>query len=609
MAGELDAALLDRYREELAFFRRMGGRFAKKHPRVAKRLELTTSESPDPHVERLIESVAFLTARLQLNLEAELPEITRGILGQLYPHFTQPVPSMAIARIAPDDGGTLTEAELIPRHTKLFIETSYQKRTCRFRTCFETMMWPLRIDAARFESPNAFQFLNISRFAHIRSVLRLDIVVSHDKVSVEQLDPETLRVYLSGEDALVGGLYELLTGNLQGVVSMPADKPPVRGTIPKMGTVRPVGFDEEVLPTAPHGLKGFSLLQEYFALPEKFLFFDIKGIDATGVRDDKTLSLLFLFDEAPRKRLSVRPETFQLGCTPVVNLFDTVSEPVNVTGHASEYLVVPDARWERTTEIHSIRGVTPSLTWEEDIPVYEPVFGNRHPLVKNVVYWQATRRPCRNLETPGADIWMAFVDKRLKYKVPEHEILRVHCVCTNRDLPTFVDQGERLHVEDGPHAEVRLLTRPTQPMTPPMQGEALWRLISHVSLSHAGLPDNPDALADAVREQLRVYTFTTNESLEGQLQAITSVSKETVALRADDNAWRGFLRVQRITLTINEAAFSGISPVVFGSVLHHYFGLHASINVFTQLVLKSTQREGIWHKWRPTIPESSSELS
>lgn len=604
MAGEVDDALLDRYREELAFFRRMGGRFARKHPRIAKRLELSSAESPDPHVERLIESVAFLTARLQMDLEAELPEVTRGILGQLYPHFTQPVPSMAIARITPDDGGTLTEAELIPRHTKLFVETSYQRRTCRFRTCFPVMMWPLKVTSARFETPNVYQFLNVPRFAGVREVLRLDIEVSHDKVDLQQLNPESLRFYLNGEDVLVGGLYELLTGCLHGVVSMPNGTPPARGVIPPMGTVRAVGLEEEVLPTAAHGLPGFSLLQEYFSLPEKFLFLNVEGIRPQGAKAG--MSLLFLLTESPRKRLSVRPESFALGCTPVVNLFDQVSEPVHVTGHATEYLVVPDARWERTTEIHSIRGVTPSLTLEEDIPVYEPIYGNRHPLVKNVVHWKANRRPCRDVDTPGADIWMSFVDQRLKYKVPEHETLRVHCVCTNRDLPTFVDQGERMHIEDGPHAEVRLLTRPTAPMTPPMQGDSLWRLISHVALSHSGLPDKPSALADALREQLRVYQFTTNHTLEAQLQAITNVTKETVALRADKNQWRGFVRVQRITVTIDEERFAGISPVVFGAVLRQYFGTHASINVFTQLALASKQREGIWHLWPPMIPETNS---
>ena len=76
MAADMEEALLDRYREELTFLRRMGMRFAKQHPRLARRLELSSGESPDPHVERLIESVAFLTARLQLDLKAELPEIT-----------------------------------------------------------------------------------------------------------------------------------------------------------------------------------------------------------------------------------------------------------------------------------------------------------------------------------------------------------------------------------------------------------------------------------------------------------------------------------------------------------------------------------------------------
>ncbi|MEZ4471367.1 MAG: type VI secretion system baseplate subunit TssF [bacterium] len=601
----MEEALLDRYREELTFLRRMGMRFAKQHPRLARRLELSSGESPDPHVERLIESVAFLTARLQLDLKAELPEITSSLLSQVYPHFQAPVPSMAIAQILPDEGGAgLTTGEEVPVGTPLFVETSYQKRTCRFRTCFPVTMWPLTVTTTRFEAPNAFAFLNTPRFAKVRTVLRLELTTASEPISV--LGPKNLRFYLNGDEALTGGLYELMSTGLMGVVSLPNGQPPARGSIPKMSRARPVGFGEgeEVLPTAPHGLRGFSLLQEYFALPEKFLFFDIEDIDSRGAGDK--LELLFLFDRAPTRRLSVRNDTFALGCTPVVNLFRQVSEPVNTTGKASEYLVIPDARWERTTEIHSILGVTPSLTLEDDIPLYEPIFGHRHSLERTTVYWQASRRPSRIEETPGTDIWMSFVDRRLERRPPREEVLRVHTLCTNRDLATFLDQGEQLHVEEGPHAMVRLMTRPTLPVSPPMQGEALWRLVSHLSLSHTGLPDVPEALAEALREQLRVYAFTTNESLERQIQSIVEAKKETVALRADDQRWQGFVRVQRITVTVDEGRFSGISPILLGAVLRQYFGLHASINVFTQLALVSRQREGIWHLWPPTIPETSS---
>ncbi len=605
MAADMDEALLDRYREELNFLRRMGSRFAKAHPRVARRLELSGTESPDPHVERLIEGVAFLTARLQLDLKAELPEVTNGLLSQVYPHFNRPVPSMAIAQILPDDGGKgATAGELVPAHTPLFVETSYQKRTCRFRTAFPVTLWPIYVSATRFEAPNAYAFLNTPRFSKIRTVLKVELTTYGEPIW--SLNPRELRFYLNGDESLTGGLYELLATGLQGVVSVPDGQAPARGAIPSMATVRPVGFDEdgEVLPTAPQALRGFSLLQEYFALPEKFLFFDVKGIDPSKAK--LKLELLFLFDRAPPRRLSVRPDTFALGCTPVVNLFRQVSEPVQVTGKASECLVIPDARWERTTEIHSILGVTPSLTLEDDIPLYEPIFGHRHSLDRKTVYWQMSRRPSRVEDTPGTDIWLSFVDQRLARRAPLEETLRVHCLCTNRDLPTFLDQGEQLHIEEGPHALVKLVTRPTQPLSPPMQGEAMWRLISHLALSHTGLPDVPEALAESLREQLRVYAFTTNESLERQIQALVEAKKETVALRADEQRWQGFVRVQRLTLTFDESRFAGISPILLGSVLRQYFGLHASINVFTQLALVSRQREGTWHIWPPMIPETSS---
>jgi type VI secretion system protein ImpG len=65
------------------------------------------------------------------------------------------------------------------------------------------------------------------------------------------------------------------------------------------------------------------------------------------------------------------------------------------------------------------------------------------------------------------------------------------------------------------------------------------------------------------------------------------------------------VRVQRITVTINEDRFQGISPILLGHVLQAYFGLHSSVNVFTQLALVSRQRDGIWKLWPPMIPSSS----
>ena len=68
---------LARFQEELSYLRSAGQSFAARHPKVAGRLELDREGSADPHVERLIESFAFLTARLQRRFDAEFPEFTQ----------------------------------------------------------------------------------------------------------------------------------------------------------------------------------------------------------------------------------------------------------------------------------------------------------------------------------------------------------------------------------------------------------------------------------------------------------------------------------------------------------------------------------------------------
>src|SRR5271167_642345 len=118
-----DKDFLRYYFEELSYLRDAGRTFSRDHPKIARRLQMPHGETSDPHVERLIESFAFLTARLQRQMHAEFPEITTALLGTLYPQLVQPLPPMSIAHF--DVGSTikgLTEGFPIPRKTRLFAQ-------------------------------------------------------------------------------------------------------------------------------------------------------------------------------------------------------------------------------------------------------------------------------------------------------------------------------------------------------------------------------------------------------------------------------------------------------------------------------------------------------
>src|ERR1044072_139887 len=112
--------LLGFYERELIFLRRMGAEFARKYPKVAARLLLDEEKIEDPHVERIIEAFAFLTGRISLKLDDELPEITESFLNVLYPHYLAPIPSMAITEFSfgsPSD--RLTTVQNLTRGARL----------------------------------------------------------------------------------------------------------------------------------------------------------------------------------------------------------------------------------------------------------------------------------------------------------------------------------------------------------------------------------------------------------------------------------------------------------------------------------------------------------
>src|SRR6478672_3937709 len=106
--------LLHYYERELTFLRRMGAEFAQRYPKVAGRLQLEADKCEDPHVERLLEGFALLTARVRQKIDDEYPEITEALLNVLSPHYLRPLPSMAIAQFSPPESGG---GDLVGGHT------------------------------------------------------------------------------------------------------------------------------------------------------------------------------------------------------------------------------------------------------------------------------------------------------------------------------------------------------------------------------------------------------------------------------------------------------------------------------------------------------------
>jgi type VI secretion system protein ImpG len=586
--------LLRHYLDELSYLRESGERFARAYPKVAARLELQPDECPDPHVERLIESFAFLSARIQSGLDSDFPEVAAELLDVLYPHYLQPVPSMAVARFEVDpERGKLTTGYEVPRHTRLFATAAGVGDTgavCRLRTAYPVTLWPIEVAEAALEPADAYEFLGDETAA----VLRLRLVSRADPFEVLELD--RLRFHLHGDPVQVHRLYELLFDATRRVAVLPVDK-----RTPfylRDGALQAVGFgdDEEAIPYPRWSHPAYRLVQEYFSFPDKFHFADV-----CGLRDrvsGQAVDLLFLLDRLPSWKPSITPETFLLGCAPVVNLFRRTSEPIRIDHRRLEHRLIPDMRREKTTEVHSIVSVSGSSDPADGGRDYAPFYSFTHDMARRGqrAFWHSRRVPSRP-ELGGTEVMLSFRDLDFQPARPADEAVYAHLLCTNRGLAGELSSGGLLQTDEAlPVRRVVCLKKPTRPVDPPLGGQALWRLVSHLSLNHLSLDAGDDSLR-ALHEILGLYCVTDAPSQRQQIDGIRGMSRRDVVRRLGSAAWKGFCRGTEVTLTFDEASYVGSSAFLLSAVLSRFLALQASTNSFTQLVTRRFGREGEWKRW------------
>src|SRR5688572_28162070 len=291
--------LLAYYERELIFLRRMGAEFARKYPKVAGRLLLDEEKIEDPHVERMIEAFAFLTGRIGLKLDDELPEITESFINLLYPHYLAPIPSMAIAQFSFGSvTDKLTAMQRLERGARLN-SRPVDGTPCRFRTAYDVDLAPIDLEDAALESPAPKDGRGMFADSHIRLSLRCfgDANLSEMVIGATGEKPKSLRFYLNGDPQLVFPLYEIIFNHATSVEFRPKEAPfgqktlktltnlqlrlPEPVFVPAADAIKQVGFAEEeaVLPFTKRSFAGYRLLSEYFSFPYKFLFFDIFGLD------------------------------------------------------------------------------------------------------------------------------------------------------------------------------------------------------------------------------------------------------------------------------------------------------------------------------------------
>jgi type VI secretion system protein ImpG len=594
--------LLIHYNRELGALRRLSAEFARAHPKVAARLRLSADSIEDPHVSRLLEGVALLNARTRQKLDDEFPELTDALLDQLYPHYLAPIPSMSIVQLGcqKDLAGSFT----VPAATEIDTE-AIGGETCRFTIPQPVTIWPIAIaDASLTGRPLVAP--QTPRAAGAVAVLRLSLECLVADKTFTKLGIDTVRFFLRGPQSTTAPLYELIYNNTIAVALADSSADP-KAVILGPEAIVPVGFerDQGVLPYSARSPLGYRLLTEYFAFPEKFLFFDIVGLSAkTLIESGQKLDIfLYLNRSSTELERVVDSDTFALNCTPVVNLFRQRAEPIRLTQTQSEYRVVPDARRPQALEVYSIDEVTATSPDGEN-QTYMPFYAMRHSgvLRGELRYWQAVRRSAGDTEE-ALESFLSLVDLDLDPHLPAHWVVSIETTCTNRNLPLRLPfGGGHPHLTlTKPLAAVTSVTAmlaPSPPLRLPNRKQGRWRLISHLLLNHLSIVGGQDG-AEALKEMLRLYDFRDSPETRMLIDGISSITAEQRTARAPGGGIGTLCRGIEIVLTLEERAVAEARAFLLAAVLERVLALQTTINSFTRLSVAVKGRPGYLRRWTP----------
>jgi len=585
--------LFAQYERELVTMRQLCREYAERYPKVAAKLQLGGEACDDPHVERLIQSVALLCARVSKRLDDTYRQFTEALLNLLFPHFLRPFPSCAIARFLPaPDGSTRTH----PRGT-LLESAAVRGVNCRFQTAYDVTPSPATIVSARFDA-----VIRAPSSARLAPGVVAAIGIGFESAAPVPATTVPLRVYLDGDASFCAALRDaLFMRTAAAYVQAGADGAWIRlAAIP----IASVGFADAdaLIPFDARSHRAYRVLAEYFAFPEKFNFVDIDlaalrarlPADCTSFTLHLGLAGIPPGSDQARMLAGLSTQSLVPGCTPVVNLFRQPGVPIDYSQQTADYAVLADGTHAAAYEVYSVDRVhmVRQLGKEVAPSEFRPFYSLRHgdSDARKGRYWILRHDDTLAATSPGHEKVISLVDIDGAPLALEKITLSLDLTCTNRDLPCLLKCGATggdLAIPGATEgAAIRFLRRPTRPHRLSNGQGTHWRLISHLTLNHHALATEG---ADGLREMLALYDFIGSAVSRRQIAGIVALEHGEATAWIRHKRRASLAHGTEVRLTIDEDAFVGAGLHLFVQVIDQFFALYVQMNSFIELVILSHQ--------------------
>ncbi len=549
------------YQRQLDHLRELAEEFSRAHPSLAPML---AGQSRDPDVERLLEGMAYLTGMLSARLDDSFPEIVHNLLHLCAPQCLRPIPSATIIRFIPRE--KLVERFLIRAETQL-MSVPVSGIKCIYSTCFDVDVVPLRLEDVRFEQ-------------RAGDVGKIFLFFSLSSVENHEDFPEYIRLYLGESYIHSSLLFFLLTHQVKNIrIFSPESLVELDSN-----AIRPSFFNLEypLFPYPRNSFAAFRLFQEYFILPEKFLFIDIYGWKKwikEGGRGNFVVEIIFKshLDISPNLNLN----SFIPFCTPAINLFPHDATPIYLSHHSQEYRIFPAGEYGKIFQIFditSVTGIKQGSIHKRKFLSMEKMKVERDQeglYYKKIKYSDISEEP----------EWYVSIGYEDENEL-EKQVLMIELLCNNGKVVNSLQVGDICNPTDTSPlmCSFKNLTFPTPNYNPILDKDNLWRFLSHFNINIFSFND-----VSQLKELIKLYLSFQKKDVkryQANLKRIEGILD--MKIRKGRRLYKGYmLPGHDIFLEMSSDYFTNLGDMfIFVKILDYFFCYYSSLNSYTRLIVK-----------------------
>lgn len=548
------------YEQELINLRELSNEFAARNPAIAS--FLGSSSAADPDVERLLEGTAFLSGLIRQRLEDDFPEFIQPLAQIIFPHFLCPVPCMTMIQYR--SASSAQDSYTIPAGTP-FYSVPVDGKKLKFSSSFDVEVQPINLRTAYLEEREG-------------QTVGLNLRFLFTNIHPSAWDSDYIRLFLGDALPEAKKWFLLLLRYVSEIRIVAHD-----GTVTRLPSeaLQMAGFDPDLqLLPLPAGVHPASrLAHEYFSLPEKFLFVDIKGFSQWQNRGDSDqFEVKLIFSQVPDWIPNVSQSSFLLNVTPAVNLFPHSANPISINHRLSEYHLHASESRDFFYGTYSVDKVTAKLHdgTEQVCMPFNAFTDKRH------IAYSTCLRPSI---TKGDYDHLLSLPYRNKDSI-NVTMLSVELTCHNGRVPESLRLGDvRIATDTTPSSiDFTNISAISPYCSPKADSQLLWKLLSHLNSNYLAT-----VTPELLKEMLSLYIPSRENNNKSHLMEQYHIDAiESVTVTGKRKFVKGIpVDGSEIYIKCKREHFSNMGSLFFfGSMIDEFFACSALMNTFVKLIIE-----------------------